>query len=85
MKIPTRKGEHSSCPYSQTRELWRRNYDVSESHVRLSKSTTTNSIRDGEELPSPQYVCVFFGLSCNDCGLCMVLWSVRERRMAQYH
>ena len=22
--------------------------------------------------------------ACNDCGLCMVLWSVRERCMAQY-
>ena len=60
MKIPTRKGEHSSCPYSQTKELWRIHYDVLESHVRLSKSTMINSIRDGEELPPPQYVYVLF-------------------------
>ena len=24
------------------------------------------------------------GLSCNDCCLCMILWSIRERRIVQY-
>ena len=30
------------------------------------------------------HIITFSYVMCNDCGLCMVLWSVRERRMAQY-